>query len=453
MRLFAAVVAALLLAPECLPPAFGQMNTIPWPRRKKKNPEGDVLKTLAGKFQSAGEKSLTVDADDGRVVELRLTEKLKVIEDAKEIRLASLRRGDVVSIDYTEDDQGFFYAREIRVTGHAPAPKPAEKPAEPRPPAEPEATASATATLPPVAGDQDDDDTPRLRRGVPPKRKHTAEAEATPAAPATPAEAPAPISFDTGSREKEGRSADGTIAWPSDTEEDPIITKARTAASGFSEKLPNYVTTEMMTRYQGEGHPIQWRALDIVSMEVVYQDGKEDYQKLAVNGKPAKAKDLKDVGGAWSSGEFGSWLLDIFSPATNAQFLHRGQETIARVRTHIFDFRVDKPNSHWKVQLAAQWITPAYKGSLWIDPRSGRVLRIEVQAVGLPDDFPIEQAESSIDYEYVRLGTTAEYLLPVHAASLACQRFARGCSRLDINFRNYHRFGSDSAISYDEKAK
>ena len=40
---------------------------------------------------------------------------------------------------------------------------------------------------------------------------------------------------------------------------------------------------------------------------------------------------------------------------------------------------------------------PAYRGRIWIDKDTRRVLRIEQQALGLPRDFAYDKAESIVD--------------------------------------------------------
>ena len=93
--------------------------------------------------------------------------------------------------------------------------------------------------------------------------------------------------------------------------------------------------------------------------------------------------------------------------------------------TKLYDFRVARENSHWMVHAGSQKFEPGYSGSVWIDPQTGRVLRIEMQARDFPESFPIDHVESATDYQFIRLGDAKQYLLPVHAETLSCQRPAR----------------------------
>ncbi len=94
------------------------------------------------------------------------------------------------------------------------------------------------------------------------------------------------------------------------------------------------------------------------------------------------------------------------------------------------------------MQSESQTLAPAYEGSVWVDPKTARVLRIEMQARNMPSDFPMDTVESAVDYSYVMIGGKS-FLLPVHAESLGCQRGTNYCSHNIIDFRNYHEFEVD----------
>ncbi len=224
-----------------------------------------------------------------------------------------------------------------------------------------------------------------------------------------------------------------------------LIEKAKASSANFLEGLPNFLCQQFTTRYMGEGHPIQWQAQDIVSAEVIYENGKERYDKVAINGKAVK-KAVEETG-AWSTGEFGTVLDDLFSPATAAEFKLVGSRTVARQETTLFNFTVDHPHSHWHVKVPGQMIFPAYKGSVWIAKESGRALRIEMQAVQIPKEFPEDTVEMAIDYDFVNL-ETQKFLLPVKAEVLSCQRGSTECDRNVIEFRNYHKYAGESNITF-----
>ena len=218
-----------------------------------------------------------------------------------------------------------------------------------------------------------------------------------------------------------------------------LIERAREAAFEFSEKLPNFICEEFMSRFTQRGRQEEM-PLDVVSAEIIYRDSLESYRNVKINDRPTD-KDLQEIGGSWSTGEFASTLLELFDPHTDALFRSGGASLISGLTAQIYDFQVRSENSHWKVQSESR-MAPAYEGSVWVDPKTARVLRIEMQARNMPSDFPMDTVESAVDYSYVMISGKS-FLLPVHAESLGCQRGTNYCSHNIIDFRNYHELQVD----------
>lgn len=217
----------------------------------------------------------------------------------------------------------------------------------------------------------------------------------------------------------------------------PLLERAGYAAFQFSQKLPNFICEEYMARYVQRGQ--DKRLIDIVSTEVIYNNGEESYRNIKVDEHPTN-KNMMELGGSRSTGEFASTLLDLFASNTHAQFRSGGVSPISGVDdAQVYDFRVQSENSHWMVQAESQTIHPAYQGAVWVDPANARVLRIEIQASNIPSDFPMDRVESAVDYSKVTIAGTS-FLLPVHAETLGCERGSPDCSHNIIDFRNYHEF-------------
>jgi hypothetical protein len=328
------------------------------------------------------------------------------------------------------------------------------------PPAAPPATDRATEAAPPPSVDPSDPGRPKLQRGKPadPKREHAGDP------PVQQASNEPPPSIIRDSKNPAG------VLPPPNTSDDPppvlrsrdddesprviarqgddLIRKATDAALDFTESLPNYVCTEQIARYQSEGgaRP-NWQPIDLISAEVLYENHQETYRNLMRNGRKLDKK-MQELDGSWSTGEFGTVLIDLFSPATAANFRYAKDSRSAGVMAKVYTFDVDHQHSHWNISVGGQSYLPPYKGSVWIDPATSRVLRIEMQAYGFPAEFPDDHVESATDYEYTRLGDAKQYLLPVHSENLACQRGTSMCSRNAIDFRNYHKYTGESTITF-----
>jgi hypothetical protein len=221
-----------------------------------------------------------------------------------------------------------------------------------------------------------------------------------------------------------------------------LIDRAREAAFEFSANLPNFICKEVMARYRQRGR--QQIPLDVVSAEIVYDHAQETYRNVKIDDHPTDTS-LQEIGGSWSTGEFATTQLMLFSPHTNARFRSGGASSIAGFSAQVYDFDVPKENSSWTVRVESQTLVPAYKGSVWVDPTTARVLRIEMQARNIPPDFPWDTIESAVDYSYVSIGGKS-FLLPVHAETLGCPRGPGDCGHNIIDFRNYREFRVDVKI-------
>ncbi len=401
----------------------GQGPGIPWPRRHKadKSKTAAATERRVGRLRKIDDQSIVMVVSDGRVLTYKRTEKTKFFHDAQEIKPADFKAGDQVTVESTEDDSGYLYAVKVDLEPPAPDTEASAQPADTGGRAPGNSTAASEGPEP---------SPPHLKRGIPTGQSDTdADAGDTSAA------------ADTSSPLRRSQAAEAPPA------DDPVIEKARQATATFTEKLPNYVCKEYMTRFASSSEPADWKPLDVLSTDIVYEGGRESYRDITVNGKPRKAMD--QTGGAYSTGEFGTMLLDLFAPWTAADFHLRRAAWTAGVETKVYDFEVDRAHSHWNVEVASQSIRPAYKGSVWIVPSTGRVLRMELQARGLPQEFPLDAVESAIDYDNVMIGGQ-KFLLPVHAETLGCIRGTSNCSRNKIDFRNYHKFETSSDVTFAE---
>ena len=63
---------------------------------------------------------------------------------------------------------------------------------------------------------------------------------------------------------------------------------------------------------------------------------------------------MEETGGAWSTGEFGTVLVDLFSPATDAAFNFRRDSRAGGIMAKMYDFEVTRENSHWSIHAGAQ---------------------------------------------------------------------------------------------------
>ncbi|HEV2200189.1 MAG TPA: hypothetical protein VGR73_10230 [Bryobacteraceae bacterium] len=296
------------------------------------------------------------------------------------------------------------------------------------------------------APDADDPGKPALRRGRPVARPRPVPVEPETVAGAT----PAPGASSPGNSPAAEPAAPSVADSPPAIgfEDDPVIRKAKDAAQEYASALPDFFCRQVTTRYQTDGPKNGWQAVDIVTADLSYQDGRETYKNIKIGSKPVNT-DMGDIPGTRSTGEFASILEDLFAPDTAATFRKSGQSRIRGRSTDTYKFEVKRENSHWRIVTAAQLYYPAIRGTVWIDRETARVLRIEMEGRNMPLLFPFDKVESATDYDFVRLSSPQQFLMPVNAEVLSCEQGSSTCLRNRIEFRNYRKFGADSDITFD----
>lgn len=282
---------------------------------------------------------------------------------------------------------------------------------------------------------------PVLKRGGPAQKRE--EVAPPPAPTATPSSEKKPIREVTVDEQGRAESvvANGPVKYRKGTNE--LIERAREAAYEFDAKLPNFICDQLTSRYESKTLKPDWKYKDRVQLELVYFKGKEDYRNIKINNKPVKKGGPEDSG-TWSSGEFGSVLVDIFATPTNAYFVRRGDSTAAGLAAKVYDFSVRQENSHWQIRFS-RTVKPAYKGAVWIDPTTARTLRVEMSSRQLPKDYEIDDVETIVDYGWIAL-SGQRFLLPVKSENLSCQRDTFNCTKNVIEFRNYRKFQVESQV-------
>ena len=280
--------------------------------------------------------------------------------------------------------------------------------------------------------DDDAERPPRLRRGVPEEYESTRERRQD--------EEPECVWSEV-VVSSEGKVIEQRVFPPG---YDRFLEKVSNEVFRFSTTLPDFICDQLTSRFQSKSNPPRWRRRDRISAEVLYVDGKESYRNIRRNGKRLKRGSPQSTG-AWSTGEFGTLMQDLFSQTTDAEFEYGMLSEIGGIRARLYGFKVRQTSSHWRVDFEGHVLYPAYQGSVWIDPDRLRVLRIEMQARDVPPDYPMDTIETTVDYGPVRIAGQ-EYLLVTKAENLSCKRYSKYCTRNEIEFRNYRKFTAESKI-------
>ncbi len=380
----------------------------PGRRRPPRPPASRAVEAvwLSGTLVKVRGSYFVLETDERGEVRVLVTSGTRFLLEDRVISVETIRAGDSVRVQASEESLDVFRALQVALDIASltnPAPR---LPTEETPPRRP----------PDPLGDEDEGPPKLLRR--------------------KPGEA-----SESGSR-RNARSPSESP--PPGATVDPLIERTRQWVFNYSSKLPNFVCREVITRMARAGRRGAWRTLDVVEADLVYEDRRESYHNIKIDGRPRGDK-MDQIEGSWSMGEFASTLLDVFAPPSQTMFRFARASRSSDVPVHIYEFEVSKENSAWQVNAEKGTVSPGYEGTVWIHPQTARVRRIEVQAVDLPPDFELDTVEMTVNYGDVVMGGN-QNLLPLESENLGCWRGTNRCARNKIQFRDYRKFSAESTI-------
>jgi VWFA-related protein len=206
-------------------------------------------------------------------------------------------------------------------------------------------------------------------------------------------------------------------------------------AMSLQQKMPNFICEQETSRYRGTGGiPI-----DLITATVRYEDGDESYSNLRWNGE-ATSESVAKAAGLWSSGQFEGSLRALFHLGNHPVFEFSGENRVGDRAAWVFTFQIVRQiEPLWQLRDDRDVIAPAYGGEVWIDQKTGVVLRFTSKAKGIPATFGMESVETATDYTDVRFGDGTSFVLPA-ASSVATKYRGVEPTRNSVQFRDCRKF-------------
>lgn len=200
-------------------------------------------------------------------------------------------------------------------------------------------------------------------------------------------------------------------------------------------------------------------SMGTIVQESGYRNGHE------VVGKALGAKGSSGYGltqpGLSSNGEFGQDLGVILSDALHGRITWSHWEQTPTGPAAVFDYKVTKAGSHFMLNFCCGWSpaqnldtsfsgTPAYHGTIAIDPVSGAIVRSTLEA-DFEGFYPRPLCNIAVDYGPVEIEGRRS-ILPIRSVAIGDGTTTARNQRWrylfvnDVQFSGYHRFGSTMKI-------
>jgi hypothetical protein len=240
---------------------------------------------------------------------------------------------------------------------------------------------------------------------------------------------------------------------PTSAEQAKLLDEVRDYAINYTRRLPDFICLEQTRRYNDPAGREAWRLVDVLTARLSYFNQKEDYKLVSQNGRAVKDVPYASVGGAFSTGDFGTDMREIFDPASHTTFAWKRWATLRGRRSYVFSYRVPPEFSRYTLGFEGEQkgevekVKAGYRGWVFVDQALKRIVRITLEPVNVPPSFPMVQAEETIDYDFTKIGDS-EYFLPL-VASLRTHSRGGIWTKNVKEFRLYRKFSTEAVIKFD----
>jgi hypothetical protein len=224
-------------------------------------------------------------------------------------------------------------------------------------------------------------------------------------------------------------------------EQRALTEKIKRTALRFRGQLPDFICTEIETRWQNASSAgAKLKKRDSLEMLVYFtQEGRTGIKLLKVDGKPAR-KDYEKADGAMDPEFLHGAILPthLFSPKADPRFEWTRWDTLGGRRMAVLSF-------HAQPVIQAQGFSIAFHGLVYADPSDGMVMRLEME-VDAPPGYPFDETGWEVDYGAVTL-SGRELILPLKA--ITHFRRAKSVWRNEMEFTGYRKYEADSTVTFE----
>jgi hypothetical protein len=251
---------------------------------------------------------------------------------------------------------------------------------------------------------------------------------------------------------------------PSKAEAAALIEKSRQKSLAYARSLPDFVCTEVISRYrlgsEASSRPVpqgvsaindpvpDWVFLDKLTVNLSYFQQDETHELKLLNGKPT-GETFDSLGaGVVSTGEFGGILRSIFDPDSQTSFRWESWKNVRRRPVGVYAYHVEESNSRYYVKSGepgnVHQAIVGFHGTIEIDRETGEVIHLDHIADHIPSELHMSRAVTEVDYDFMDVAGK-RYLLPVHSQT---HMDGKASLKNDSTFRDYRKFDVGSKVDF-----
>ena len=260
---------------------------------------------------------------------------------------------------------------------------------------------------------------------------------------------------------------------PDSSAQKEITDKARDYARRALHLLPDFLAvrdTRVFDNVPVNGNvskharaKIQMHFVREARREIAFRNGREVNRAIEGTGK---SDDVENASGLSSWGEFGAILTLVLGDATDESLRwSRWQTSDSGAQVAVFRYEIPRSSSHYTVDYCCYRKSdddpieypfndkPGYHGEIYVNPTSGEIDRVTLEAELLETD-PVTRSALAVQYGQVTIDAK-RYLCPVRSVAVS-ELHSAAIEEIDgigierhvnkVEFGHYHKFGSTARI-------
>jgi hypothetical protein len=215
--------------------------------------------------------------------------------------------------------------------------------------------------------------------------------------------------------------------------------------------IPNYTCLETISRFRGDRKSAaksgkELAKLDTIQLEIVYTDGREWYGSPGA-GRLSVDNPVAFIGGGMIGN--GAFAMALNNMVEGGIFTYRGEDPVGGRRAVKYDFHIPALTKPLQITMEGAIGVVGEEGSIWVDPDSLDLIRVESHAVEIPPYLPIEEASMSVEYARMRIAGTDTLLAQAADSRLIDDSGIESYNRME--FTHCHSYSTSSEITFDTK--
>jgi hypothetical protein len=226
-----------------------------------------------------------------------------------------------------------------------------------------------------------------------------------------------------------------------------LLARIKLHMSDVLTRLPNYTCLETIERSTRSSAKKRYDLVDALQIEVAMVEGKELFSWPGE--REFKERELREIvpTGAIANGSFALHARTIFL-SSRPVIKYRGDEPLNGRNTARFDFEIARASSGFHIRVGPIEGIAGQKGTFWVDRESLDLIRLNVEAIEIPDYLPLSSSTESLLYERAKIGES-DFLLPKQS-ELVMIDDKGNASRNVINFSRCRQYSGESTVTFGD---